>query len=195
MTTYPVALPTHTKLRSVSISTQNAVAIEESPFTFSQQAQANPGQRWLAEVSLPTMDRARAEQWIAFLVSLRGRFGTFYLGDPLAATPRGTATSATITGSAGSNSVTVSMSGTLLAGDWFSLTNGTNKSLYKVLANRSGSGTMSIYPSLRTTASSQAADLTYPQGTFRLASNITNWNISEIERFGISFSAVEALSA
>lgn len=192
--TTPIALPTHTRIRSVSITTQNAVAIEESPFTFTQQAQANPGQRWLVDVALPTMKRADAERWLAFLTSLRGRFGTFYLGDPLAATPRGTATSATVSGSAGSSTVTVSMSGTLLAGDWFSLTVGTTKYLHKVLADRSGSGSMSIYPSLRTTVSSSAADLTYAQGTFRLASNDTSWNINEVEHYGINFSAVEALA-
>jgi cytoskeletal protein RodZ len=192
--TTPLALPTHTKIRNVSITTQNAVAIEESPFTFTQQAQANPGQRWLIDVTLPAMKRADAERWVAFLTRLRGRFGTFYLGDPLAASPRGTAASATITGSAGSNTVTVSMTGTLLAGDWFSLTVGTTKYLHKVLADRSGSGSMSIYPALRTSVSSSAADLTYPQGTFRLASNDTNYTISEVEHYGISFSAVEALA-
>ena len=62
-----------------------------SPFTYQQQAVAHAGQRWEVDVTLPAMNRADAEQWVAFLVSLRGRFGTFTLGDPVGASPRGSA--------------------------------------------------------------------------------------------------------
>lgn len=193
MTTYPLALPTHTGIRSIEFRSVNAVAYERSPFTFAGQAQASAGQMWMADVTLPPMKRADAEAWIGWLVSLRGQFGTFLLGDHLACAPRGTATSASITGSAGSNSVSVSMTGTLLAGDWFSLDSGLGQRLYKVTANRSGSGTMDIYPSLRADASGAAADLTYPQGLFRLASNETSWSVNEAAIYGISFSAMEAV--
>lgn len=193
MTTYPLALPTHTGIRSIEFRSVNAVAYERSPFTFVGQAQASAGQMWMADVTLPPMKRADAEKWVAWLISLRGQFGTFYLGDPLADDAAGTATSATITGIAGNNYVTTTMTGTLLAGDWFSLGSGSSKRLYKVTADRSGSGTMYIYPSLRANASSAAADLTYPQGLFRLASNETSWSVSEASIYGISFSAMEAV--
>lgn len=193
MTTYPLALPTHTGIRNISFRSVNAVAYEQSPFTFKGQAQAAAGQMWMADVTLPPMKRDDAEKWVAWLVSLRGQFGTFLLGDPVGCSARGTATSASITGSAGSNSVSVSMTGTLLAGDWFSIDSGQNQRLYKVTADRSGSGTMYIYPSLRADASGAAADLTTAQGTFRLASNETSWSVNEAAIYGISFSAMEAL--
>jgi hypothetical protein len=193
MTTYPLALPAHTGIRSIEFRTLNAVAYERSPFTFVGQAQASAGQMWMADISLPPMQRADAEKWVAWLISLRGQLGTFYLGDPLADEPSGTSTSATITGTAGNNSVTVAMTGTLLAGDWFSLGSGLGKRLYKVTADRSGNGTMDIYPSLRDDAVGATADLTYPQGLFRLASNETSWSVNEASIYGISFSAMEVV--
>jgi hypothetical protein len=91
MITYPLSLPSHTGIRSVELRATNAVAYSRSPFTFAGQAFAYPGQMWQADVTLPPMKRADAEQWIAWLVSLRGQLGTFTMGDPLCKTPRGTA--------------------------------------------------------------------------------------------------------
>jgi hypothetical protein len=89
--TYPLSLPSHTGIRGVELRATNAVTVERSPFTFSSQVQASAGQMWQADVTLPPMKRADAEQWIAWLVSLRGQLGTFTMGDPLCKTPRGTA--------------------------------------------------------------------------------------------------------
>lgn len=139
------------------------------------------------------MRRSDAEQWIAFLISLRGQFGTFLLNDPLGCSARGTATSATITGSAGDRSVTVAMTGTLKAGDYFSLGTGTSTRLYKVLEDQSGSGTLEIWPALRDAASSATADLTSASGTFRLASNQQSWSINEASIYGLTFGAFEAI--
>ena len=92
--TYPLALPAHTGIRSVSFRARNAVAYSMSPFTFAGQAHQYAGQMWEADITLPPLrDRADAEQWNAFLVSLNGQAGTFLLGDPNGATPRGTALS------------------------------------------------------------------------------------------------------
>lgn len=91
MITYPLALPSHTRRRTIELRASNAVAFEMSPFTYAGQAQASAGQMWLADVTLPPMKRTDAEQWVAWLVSLRGQFGTFTMGDMLGCTPRGTA--------------------------------------------------------------------------------------------------------
>lgn len=60
-----------------------------SPFTGSQQIFEWPAEWWEAEVSLPPMQRTNAARWNSFLLSLRGRSGTFYLGDSGARTPQG----------------------------------------------------------------------------------------------------------
>ena len=88
---YPLALPTHTGFAQIELRATNAVAYARSPFTFAGQAFAYPGQMWQADITLPPMKRADAEQWVAWLLSLRGQLGTFLLGDPNGAAPRGTA--------------------------------------------------------------------------------------------------------
>lgn len=190
---YPISLPTHTGIAEVEFRATNAVAYSQSPFTFAGQSHAYGGQMWSADVSLPPMQRSDAERWVAWLVSLRGQFGTFLLGDPLSTSPRGTATSATVSGSAGDASVSVTMTGTLLAGDYIQLGSSDGATLHKVLQDQNGSGTLEIWPKLRTTRSSEAANLTSPQGKFRLSSNETSWSVNNASIYGISFSAMEAI--
>lgn len=190
---YPISLLTHTGIAEVEFRATNAVAYSQSPFTFAGQSHAYAGQMWSADVSLPPMHRADAERWVAWLVSLRGQFGTFLLGDPLSTSPRGTATSATVSGSAGDASVSVTMTGTLLAGDYIQLGSSDGATLHKVLQDQNGSGTLEIWPKLRTARSSEAANLTSPQGKFRLSSNETSWSVNNASIYGISFSAMEAI--
>ena len=190
---YPLAFPTHTGATGFDLRATNAVAYSRSPFTFAGQAFAYPGQMWQADVSLPPMRRAAAEQWVAWLVSLRGSYGTFLLGNPMCNTIRGTATSATVSGAAQSNSIAVTMTGTLLAGDMIQIGAGSDATLHKVLVDRSGSGTLEIWPALRKDRSAFALTLNAPRGVFRLASNETAWSVNEASVYGISFSAMEAV--
>ena len=195
---YPRSLPTHTGIRQIDFRAVNAVATSRSPFTLSTQAHAYAGQMWQADISLPPMKRADAEQWVAWLVSLRGQYGTFLLGDPLSTAIRGTATSLTITGSAGANTVTATVPNgeSLLPGDMFQLGSGSDATLHKVLVQYTGTGSgadLEIWPALRKTRSSVAADITSPQGLFRLSSNETSWSVNEASVYGITFGAMEAI--
>jgi hypothetical protein len=190
---YPVNTPTNIGIANITLMAENAVAISQSPFTFQQQVVAHPGQRWAASISLPPMKRQDAESWVAFLLSLYGQVGTFLLSDPNCSAPRGTATSATLTGSAGSTSPTITMTGTLLAGDYISLGSGATARLHKVVQNRSGNGTIEIWPALRSSVTGASVDLTEAKGRFRLKDNITQWSINEISSYGITFDCVEAL--
>jgi hypothetical protein len=178
---YPLAFPTHTGATGFDLRATNAVAYSRSPFTFAGQAFAYPGQMWQADVSLPPMRRAAAEQWVA------------WLGNPMCDTIRGTATSATVTGTAQSNSVAVTMTGTLLAGDMIQIGTGADATLHKVLVDQDGAGTLEIWPALRKDRTAVALTLTAPRGVFRLASNETSWSVNESAIYGISFSAMEAV--
>ncbi len=188
---YPLALPTHTGFSEIELRATNAVAYSRSPFTFAGQAHAYAGQMWQADVTLPPMHRSDAERWVAWLVSLRGPLGSFLLGDNISCTARGTATSATITGFTGDNSVTVAMTGTLLAGDYFQLGSGGTATLHKVLQDQDGDGTLEIWPAIRTNQSAASATLSNAQGQFRLTTNEQSWNINNAAVYGISFSAME----
>jgi len=203
--TYPLAMPTHTGRRSVEMRASNAVAFEMSPFTFAGQAQASAGQMWLADVTLPPMKRTDAEQWIAWLVSLRGRFGTFTMGDPLGCTPRGVATGTPLVNGANQtgqdlaiDGCTINVTGWLKAGDFIQLGSGFTATLHKVLAdadtNGSGETTLTLWPHVRTAPADNAAvTVSNTVGRWRLASNETAWSVNEAAIYGISFSAMEAV--
>jgi hypothetical protein len=190
---YPVSTPTSIGIANIELSATNAVAVSRSPFTFSQQVHTYPGQMWSATVSIPPVRKDLAEPWVAFLLSLRGQTGTFLLGDPNNTTPRGTATSATITGTSGSSSLTVTMTGTLLAGDYIQLGSGSDATLHKVLVDRSGSGTLEVWPALRKNRTAVSAVLTDCKGVFRLSSNNQSWSINDNSAYGIQFECMEVV--
>jgi hypothetical protein len=190
---YPLSTPTSIGIASIELSATNAVAISRSPFTFSQQVHTYAGQMWSASVTIPPLRKEFVEPWVAFLLALRGQTGTFLLGDPNNTTPRGTATSATITGASGSSSLTVTMLGTLLAGDYIQLGTGADATLHKVLVDQSGNGTLEVWPALRKARSSVSATLTNTKGLFRLANNTQSWSINESSAYGLQFDAMEAI--
>ena len=190
---YPLALPTVTGVRGIELQATNAVAVSRSPFTFASQVHAYSGQMWSASLTLPPMRLTEARQWTAWLTSLRGQYGTFLLGDTSCSQISGTATSATVTGSAGDNTVNVTMTGTILAGDMIQIGTGVDATLHKVLVDQGGSGALEIWPALRKDRTSAALILTNAQGVFRLASNDVAWSVDEASIYGISFSAVEKI--
>lgn len=190
---YPLSLPASTGMRSVSIRAANAVSLSESPYTYASQALHWGGQRWLADFTLQPMKREIAEQWAAWLISLNGRYGTFLIGDKLHSSIRGTATTVSVSGSAGDNSVTVVSDGTLLAGDMIQFGSGADARLHKVLVDLDGDGTLEIWPGLRKNRSNAPVTLTNAMGVFRLTSNETDYDVNNLEIYGISFSAMEAI--
>ncbi len=190
---YPLDLPEMPELTRVEVRMLDAVALSVSPFTFETEALDWGGQMWLAEIGLPPLSRDAAAPWEAWLAALRGRLGTFLLGDPDRKAPRGSATSAAITGQTGSSSVDVVMAGTLLAADLFQLGTGTDARLHKVLKDRIGSGTLEIWPALRADYAGAAAIVTDPKGLFRLSTNERGWTYGGDAFRRISISAEEAL--
>jgi hypothetical protein len=203
---YPLNLPSHTGIRNIELRATNAVIYEMSPFTFAGQAQASTGQMWQADVTLPPMKRSDAEQWIAWLVSLRGRFGTFTMGDPLGCAPRGVATGTPRVNGASQtgedlniDGCTADVTGWLKAGDYIQLGSGATATLHKVLAdadtNGSGETTLSLWPHIRTAPLNNATvTVNNTVGHFRLTSNETSWSVNEAAIYGITFSAMEAIS-
>tara|TARA_R100001460_G_scaffold1485_1_gene5579 strand:+ start:1448 stop:2068 length:621 start_codon:yes stop_codon:yes gene_type:complete len=203
--TYPLTLPSHTGIRNITLRAVNTVGLTQSPFTYAQQAVAHSGQRWEVDVTLPAMNRADAEQWVAFLISLRGQLGTFTLGDPVGASPRGSAGgtplvngASQIGGTLNIDGCTASQTGWLKAGDYIQLGTAGSATLHKVLAdvdsNGSGQVSVDIWPYIRTAPSDNASvTVTNTVGRFRLASNTQNWSIRETALYGITFGGIEAI--
>lgn len=206
---FPLTLPTVSGIRSINLRARNVVGISQSPFTLKQQVISHAGQQWEAEIALPPMTRDEGEEWVSFLVKLKGQQGTFLLGDPSGATPRGSAASALGTplvngGSQTGGGLTIdgapaSVSGYLKAGDYIQLGTLSSATLHKVLndvtTNGSGEAAIDIYPSIRTAPADNAAvTVSSAKGVFRLSSNETNWSINEVTHFGITFAAIEAIT-
>ena len=190
---YPLTLPTNIGMSSIELRAVNTTAVSVSPFTYKQQTYSYDGERWEADITLPPMNRDDAESWVSFLMSLRGKVGSFLLYDPSAKNIRGTATSATMTGALGASSVAVTMTGTLKAGDYIQLGSASDATLHKVLQDQSGTGTLEIWPKLRKARSNVSADLTNSSGVFRLSANETSWSVNNASFFGISFGATEVI--
>lgn len=179
---YPLAWPTHRGLRDIVIRRRKVVGASRSPFSIlSEQFYEWPGnERWEADVNLPPMGRADASPWIAFLLSLDGPIGTFLLGDPDGAAPRGLGTGVPQVDGSGQTgkelAIKTGLGATanwLRAGDWLQLGAGTSSRLYRnlkdVSLNASGRAVLDIRPKLRAaTVDGEPLTLAGAKGLWRL---------------------------
>jgi hypothetical protein len=191
--TYPLNSPDTIGIESITLRAVNSTTTSVSPFTYKQQVISFSGQRWEVDVTIPSVHRDLSAEWVAMLIALKGQIGTFKLGDPDYATNRGNCSSCVVTGDAGDDTVNVEMTGTLKVGDYIQLGSSAMPRLHKVLIEQTGDGQLEIWPALREDYSSEVAKLTDTKGTFRLASNVSEWSINNSSVYGISFSAVEVL--
>jgi len=203
--TYPVSFPASIGFANLNIRARTVVGVNASPFTGQQQVYRHQGQWWEAEVSLPPMKRADAEQAIAFLLKMNGQYGTFLLGDKANPSTRGVGTGTPLVNGASqtgdeliTDGWTVSTTGILKAGDWIQLGSGSTTRLYKVLddvnSDGSGNATINIFPNLRSSPDDDAAiTVSNTQGLWRLVSNETEYSIDNMSIYGMTFACAEAL--
>jgi hypothetical protein len=194
---YPLTIPA-TGIRSIVMRQRNVVGASVSPFTGAQQLVRHQGAWWEADIRLPAMKRADAEEWVGFLASLKGRWGTFRLGDPAGASPRGTWAGTPLVSGGGQTGEAITIDGfsagaTAKRGDYIQI----GDRLYKVLADTTaaaGAMALDIWPRLRESPADNAPVTTSnAAGLFRLASNDVDVDISEALIYGIAFGAVEAI--
>lgn len=201
--TYPLAFPTSFGASEYNIDLVRAVAVSESPFSFSQQVQEHPGEAWEIGFTLTLLNRAQAEEYNAFLLALAGRVGTFTMAVPGSETPRGVATGTPLVNGAGQTGRTLNVdgftpgvTGILKAGDWVQLGSGATTRLYKVLAdvNSNGSGQVSLDLAPKIITAPNDNDpliVTNAKGLFRLKSNSNPVNIKPPNQHSVQFTARE----
>lgn len=196
-----VALPTFPGARSIEFHAKEAVGTVVSPFTGQVQTQQWPGaEMWSGTLTMPPLEQALADNWIAFLMELRGMTNAFQLGDPLKQTPRGTPSGTPVVNNSlnngnlamsqalGTSGWTASATNLLLPGDYIQV----GYRLYRVLdavnADGSGNAMISIWPSLREVPTNSANVITSnTQGLFRLASNDRAYSFDITKLTHISF--------
>ncbi len=180
----------------------DSVSANTSPFTHQAQTIDWQTDWWSGQVSLPPMQRGKAQAWIAFLAELRGMGAAFYLGDPMGAKPTGWAHGVAVTaGVNASRSSLLAITGLtantqrqLLPGDYLQVGARLHQNLDVVNSDGTGSATLNIWPRLRESpASGSAVTLHNAQGLFRLASNERGYSISVNRLYAIAFKVEEAL--
>ena len=200
--TYPLTLPS-SKFTSSSFQLQRKSAVSQSPFTGKQQVHLHSNfALWKASLTLAPMKRADASLWQSFFAKLRGRSGTFYLGDPDATTPQGAgAGTITLASNATAGDTTISITGfsngnnvvVLKAGDYITV----GGTLHMVVADATKSGTnvsVDIEPIIKnTTSSSGSVTITGAKGKFRLDDEIVGWDANHVSVYGFTFSCTEAV--
>lgn len=203
---YPLSLPASPRPNAVTLGANDITGVSSSPFSATQEVFLWSGTFWTLHLAYPTMNRVHAEPLLAILTALRGRWGTFYAGDPAAATPQGIATGTPLVNGANASGAvslvtkgwTATKTGILKAGDYLQIGSGITQRLYKNLtdANSDGSGnaTFDIFPPLRESLTdSTPIVVNNCMGTFRLASDALPWDVAKGPVYNVSFDAVEAL--
>ena len=201
---YPLTLPTATGIVTQNFSLTRAVAVTTSPFTFQTQVHQHQGEFWKTVNTLPPMLRSNANIWLSFLLQLRGRRGTFKIGDQDAKTITGVATGTIRVNGASQTGNQVALDGfanstnnVFKAGDYIQIGSYLYMVIEDVNSNSSGEANVKIEPALRSSIETINDDTTvvYSNTTtlMRLDTNELGWQTDKVSKYGISFSASEAL--
>lgn len=198
---YPLTLPT-SGIKHIEMTQHNSTASSQSPFTGQQQFQTYTGQWWSASVTLCTLNRASAAEWQSFLAKLRGKQGTFMMGDPDAATPQGTPVGTPLVNGASQTGNTIITDGwtasaddVLLAGDYIQIGNHMYMVLDDVSADGSGNATFDVWPRLRADVDNNDPITTSSCKTiWRLSSNAFVWAADVNGYYTITFECTEDIN-
>lgn len=201
--TYPLSFPTTFGASDFNIDLVRAVAVSESPFSFSQQVQEHSGEAWEIRFTLTLLNRDQAEVYNAFLLKLAGRVGTFTMAVPGNETAQGVATGTPLVDGASQTGrdlnikgFTPSTTNILKAGDFVQLGTGANTRLYKVLddvtSDAGGLAALLLAPKIITApADNDTLVVSNAKGLFRLKSNSNPVNTKPPNQVSVSFAAKE----
>ena len=201
---YPLTFPTVSGVTTQRFSLVRTVAVSTSPFTGQDQVVQHEGEYWTTQIQFPPMLKAKAAVVIAFLLQLRGRRGTFKIGDQDRKTIQGVATGTIRVNGASQTGNQVALDGfanstsnVFKAGDYITIGSYLYMVTEDVTSNSSGEANVRIEPALRQGIETIADDatVTYSNTTtvMRLDTNETGWDTDQVSKYGISLSATEAL--
>jgi len=199
---YPLALPSTPNFVTSSFQISRKTGYTESPFTGKQQVHEYPYALWKAVLTLPPIRKADWNNWAVFVLQLRGKRGTFLLGDP-DATTEGTATGTILTDgttNAGATQVSLngfSNTGTIKKGDYLQIgANGSN-TLHLVTADATASGGALVChfePSVSVAVANDTSVIfgANAKGIFRMDADAYGWEANAVSTYGFTFSCTQA---
>lgn len=196
--TYPRDFPTingQTIIEKMTIRQKNAVVLQESPFAYKQQVYDFGGRRWEAEVTIRPLTHDEALVFQGFLASLQGQRNTFLMGSPLwKSDNENNAVEVDVQTLAGDDTLQIRVATLreVKAGQFFEI----DQQLYMFLEDQgtTDGATKKITPPTRKEYGAGEDCITnLPVGTWRLATNDVDWDISKAGLYSFSFSCVEAL--
>jgi hypothetical protein len=206
--TYPLAFPS-VGIKQATPRFNKVVGQNTAPGSLVAQVYEWPGERWEVDLDLPLMNRATAQVWEAWLLSLRGPVGSFLMAVIDAAQPLGAAASNAGTPQVDTDQAALSrvlkiktglgdVTGWLKAGDWIQLGSGNATRLHRNLSDASlvmGKATLDIVPPLREAVADNAAIVVSGcKGKYMLSSAMVQSAIdSARRRQPVSITAVEDL--
>ena len=196
---YPVTPPA-TVPSSIALRPRSTTGVSISPFTAQHQVYSYPAQVWQMDVRMPALRRAEAEPWIAFFLSLNGRFGTFSYGDVTGKTPRGSVPGTPLVDGASQTGLTLdtkgwtaTQTGVLLAGDYIQIGTDLHRVVEDADSDSGGLSALEIWPTIRTSPADGASiTTTDTKGIWRLQSDEMPYSPGN-PFYDISFSCIEAL--
>lgn len=163
----------------VTLRAVNVVGEQRNPFGEHREVQVFPGARWEIEISFLPTERADAQRFEAWMLSLRGRAGLFRCADPYRSLPLGS--------NLGAPRVKTAIAGEeafisrgwaddefelLLAGDHIELEGRLHMVLANVSSDGNGDAEIRVWPPLRQTYEDGVHIVTEnARGVFALADN------------------------
>lgn len=196
-----LTMPTAPGFASVNFGLRANSKKNSSPLDGTTQTIEFPGSAWSFSATITRMDRIQAAEWQAMFTQLRGLAGRFYVGDPAAKTPRGTALGTPLVNGASqtgntlvTDGWTANQTGLLLPGDYFQVGTELKMVVTTATSNGAGASTITFEPPIRTAPADNAAIITAnPVCIMRLErEDSVSWDIEPPVFYNLSFSAVES---
>lgn len=198
----PILTPPDVAIAKVSWKSTPRNQKFESELNGDQQVIALPGDRWSAVLTVVDLRGSEALSWIAFLISLGGMRGRFWLSPPGQRTPAGTAQGAGIVSGANQVGSSLTTGGwdpdqaeLLLPGDYFQVGQELKMVTAPVGSNASGVAVIPFAPVLRKSPLNGASIITTnPACVMMMADdNQTGWDIQGARIYAMTHACVEAL--
>lgn len=186
----------------VTLRAINIVGEQRGPFSAKREIQVFPGAHWEIEVAFLPVLRAEAQRLEAFLLSLRGKAGTFRLADPYRSLPLGSNLGtplvrvATVAGDEAvlTKGWTVSQTDALKAGDFIQIGSRLHMVLQDADADASGNATVNVWPPIRQVHAVNAPVITSnARGVFALDANAVEFTRGVNQLNGAILRAVEVV--